>query len=264
MLAARRKKFMPLILILLTVLSVNSSSAPPTQATNRKPPPVEDHVVIQPRRIVLARSADLVKQFPDRRTAIVTYPLVTGLSNPATLRRIRLVLDFKNIFDYSLKEYREDSWLTEFGYVVNYNRNHLLDLTFTQSGMAAYPDEQTKHFLISLKDGHIVKAQDVFNSDKLAALAALVDRELQQEIKRIANENKSAAEESIDEAYEQLKFEPKNLDEFSVGPKGITFLYDAGFPHAIKVLEPKGKYFLSYSLLRGYIKRDGLLGQFVD
>ena len=93
----------------------------------------------------------------------------------------------------------------------------------------------------------------------------MADRELQREIKRIANENRDPdVKEAVDGAYDNLKFEVMSLDEFSVGPKGITFLYDAGFPHVIKALEPEGRYFFSYSILREYIKRDGPLGQFVD
>jgi hypothetical protein len=92
----------------------------------------------------------------------------------------------------------------------------------------------------------------------------MVDRELQREIKRLANENKEPEEkEVVDGAYDNLKFERKDLDEFSVGPRGITFLYDAGFPHVIKALEPEGHYFFSYSDLKPYIKGDGPLGQFV-
>ena len=88
---------------------------------------------------------------------------------------------------------------------------------------------------------------------------------LQREIKQLANENRGPDEkEAVDGAYDNLKFEVTDLDEFSVGPKGITFLYDAGFPHVIKALEPVGRYFFSYSKLRDYIKRDGPLGQFVD
>jgi|SRR5882724_3633726 len=252
-------------LVFLTVLSFTGFYASVGQIRTGRPSHAEDRVIIQRHRIVLVRNADVAKLFPNRRTAVVTYPVITGLNNPAVLRRIRLALEFKNIFDYSLKEYRDDPWLTEFNYVVDYNRNYLLDITFTQSGMAAYPDEQHKHFLISLKDGQIVTAQDVFESKKLNSLAAMVDRELQREIKRIAHENRSPEEkEMVNGAYDSLKFELKELDEFSIGPKGITFLYDAGFPHVIKAFEPRGKYFFTYSELKSYIKRDGLLGQFIQ
>ena len=104
----------------------------------------------------------------------------------------------------------------------------------------------------------------MFESDKLNSLAAMVDRELQRETKRLANENKGPeGKEAVDGAYDNLKFALKDLDEFSVTPKGITFLYDAGFPHVIKALEPEGHYFFTYSNLKPYIKRNGPLGQFV-
>ncbi len=218
---------------------------------------------------MLVRSARLAKQFPERKTATVTYPVISGLSDRAVLQRIRALLDFKNIFDTSLKEYREDAWLTEFGYDVNYNRNFLFDITFTQSGVAAYPDVHTKHFLINLKNGRIVKASEAFLVDKFGVLAALVDQKLQAELKEInaeakKNSNFEASEiESIIEGQEQMKFTTENLKDFSVSDKGITFLYDAGLPHAIQAFEPEGQYFFSYSDLTPYLNRGGPLGQFV-
>ncbi|MGI8735203.1 MAG: hypothetical protein ACR2LM_18100 [Pyrinomonadaceae bacterium] len=98
--------------------------------------PVRDSAIIQQRQIRLVRSPSLAKQFPNRRTAIISYPLISGLT-PRALRRVHSLLSFKNIFDYSLAEYGNDAWLSEFTYVVNHNGQHLLDLTFTQSGMAA-------------------------------------------------------------------------------------------------------------------------------
>ena len=252
-----------LILLVLSILSFNSVGFSASQSNNTRSTRTDDHAIIQRRRIVLVRSANLAKQFPHKRQAVVTYPVITGLS-PVVLRRIRSLLDFKNIFDYSLKEYREDAWLSEFSYVVNYNDNHLLDITFTQSGSGAYPDDHTKHFLINLRDGRLVKPADVFEAGKMDQLVAWIDRKLQQEIKLIASENKNTEDgAAVAEAYSQLKFELKDLEDFSLGPKGITFNYDAGFPHAIKALEPTGRYFLSYSALRSIIKRDGPLGQFV-
>lgn len=255
----------PLILVFLSVLSFNGYAG---QANSGSAKPPADHVIIQRRRIVLVRSRELAKQFPDRKRAIITYPVVSGVSNRAVLSRVRSALAFKNLFDYSLSAYRNDSWLSEFTYVVNYNSNYILDITFTQSGMAAYPDEQSKHLLINLRDGHIVKALDVFESGKLNSLAALVNRELQREIKQITKENAESnatepdVKEAISGAHENLRFEVENLQNFSVGRKGVTFLYDAGFPHVIKAVEPGGRYFFSYSALSEYIKHDRLLGRF--
>jgi hypothetical protein len=240
----------------------------PASALAQDVGPNQDRVIIQRRRIVLTRPPKIARQFPNRKSAVVVYPVVSGLSNAEVLRKVRAILSFKNIFDYSLDEYRNDSWLTEFGYTVNYNRDSMLDITFRQSGLAAYPDDQEKHFLIDLRSGQIIRAADVFEPSKLNELTALVDQALQKEITRLAKENAESTDsdadqkESIKGAYENLKFETQNLDDFIVGPKGLTFLYDAGFPHVIQALQPEGRYFFSYAALKDFIRRDGLLGRF--
>ena len=252
-----------LILVGLSLLTVNSLQ--PT--ANRLVSP-QDHATIQRRRLVLVRSAEIAKQFPNRKTAVVTYPIISGLPQ-RVLRKVRALITFKNIFDYSLAEYRADAWLSEFSYVVNHNDDYLLDITFTHSGLAAYPDEQSKHFLIDLRSGTVVTAADAFESEKLSLLSALVDRKLQQEIEQRRKENAESKDRdqdeitSVNDAYDILRFEPKDLDNFSVSRTGITFLYDSGFPHVIRALEPQGRYFFSYSELAPYIRSQGPLGQFV-
>jgi hypothetical protein len=254
-----------LTLVFLALLSFNILNVPTTGANHSKSQPADDHVIIQRRRIVLVRSPELEKQFPERKRAVVTYPVISGLSDPTVLRRVRSVINFKNIFDYSLREYREDAWLSEFSYVVNFNSNYLLDLTFTQSGVGAYPDVHTRHFLINLRDGNLVRASDAFVADRFEGLASLVDKQLQLELKDIARENATTMSDYKEfvESQGELRFEEKNLDHFSVRARGIMFLYDAGFPHAIKAFEPKGDYFFSYAQLKPFIKADGPLGQFV-
>src|SRR5678815_409187 len=169
-----------LAFLFLVTYPVQTQTPRETQSTDR--------AIVQRRRIVLVRPPTVAKHFPNRRTAVVTYPLISGLP-PTILRRVRTLLAFKNIFDYSLDEYRNDAWLTEFTFNVNHNANHLLDLTFTQSGMAAYPDDQSKHFLIDLRSGAIVRTEDAFRADQLETLAGLVDARLQYEIAQRKQEN---------------------------------------------------------------------------
>lgn len=250
-----------LISLVLTFCSLSLNSA----AAN---PLLQERAIIQRRRTVIVRDAEVAKHFPRRKTAIVVYPVIKGLT-PSVARKVRAHFSFKNIFDYSLAEYRSDPWLSEFTYVVNHNANFILDITFTQSGVAAYPDEQTRHFLIELRNGNLVLANDAFVADKHALLAAAVDEKLQQEIARLRKDNANSSDRdeqeksSVNDAYEILKFETKDLDNFSVSKTGVTFLYDAGFPHVIKALEPTGRYFFSYGQLKQFISADGPLGQFV-
>lgn len=229
-----------------------------------------DRVVIEKRRIVITRTGKFVRDFPSRRRAVISYPFVrSGANNATALRKVRSLLQVKNIFNISVAEYRADTWLDEFDYEVVYNKNFILDIAFTQNGTGAYPDGQTKNFVINLKTGELIKAREVFKADALKTLAEMVDRKLQEENQQTLRELKqdsSVTDEDRNyyrEQYAQLKFEIKNLDDFSINDKGITFLYDAGFPHVIQALEPNGRYFFSYAELRSFIKPEGQLGVFV-
>ena len=226
----------------------------------------QDHVIVQAKRVVIIRTGKEVRDFPERRKAIVRYPIISGLSNGIALRRIQTTLSLKNASGSTLAEYRREPGLLSFDYKVNYNQNYLLDITFTGEAEGAYPETATKHFLIGLKDGKVIKATDAFNPESLAALAHQADQKLKDEIKELlqANEEDKSTDADqrsmIKEELSGLKFDVKNLDEFSVSNKGVTFLYDAHFRHAIRALEPAGEYFFSYAELRHFIKRNGPLG----
>ena len=218
--------------------------------------------------LIIRRSA-LIKDFPNKKRAIVTYPVISGLKNAQVLGRVQTILQVKNVFDSSIAEYRDDNWLEEFSYKVNYNKNNILDITFTQDGSGAYPDTQTRHFAINLKNGNVIKASDVFIASSLPTLRAMLDGKLQNELKEILESLKDSNSDPEDvriasEAQEPQGYTIENLDDFEVGAKGITFLYDAGYPHVIQAFEPNGRYYFSYSELKPFIKRDGPLGQFTQ
>src|SRR6266508_4071010 len=77
-----RKFFMQrTILVLFAVLSVISFNAyAAAQARSGKANRIEDRVIIQRCRIVLIRSPELARQFPERRSAVVIYPVISGLN----------------------------------------------------------------------------------------------------------------------------------------------------------------------------------------
>lgn len=229
--------------------------------------PVDDRVIITRRRITIVRTGEVARNFPEKRKAVVSYPIISGLRNQEVLRRIRAILQFKNIFGSTLAEYRQDAWLEEFNYSVGYNQNYILDLTFRQEGSAAYPDTHHQHFTIDLRRGTVVKAADVFETGKLDQLAGIVNEKLQQELKDSTPQILKSGDISANDLrdlYDPLKFGVEHLDNFEVTNEGLVFLFDAGFPHVIKALEPDGRYRFSYQELKPFLKRDGLLWQFVD
>lgn len=247
------------LLSLLLITFISCTFAPAFAASALEGVP---SVVIQKRRVVLVRTGKIARDFPERKRAVVSYPIIGGPKNSTVLRKVRALFDFKNIFDTSLAEYRADAWLSEFDYKVNYNRNFILDVTFIQDGVAAYPDTHTRHFAINLKNGELIKATDAFNSSSLEQLAALVDEKLQSEIQQIIRDN-AAERENVESMAKELKIDASKLNDFSISDKGITFLYDAGFPHVVKALEPVGEYLFTFSELKSFINPDGPLKIFV-
>jgi hypothetical protein len=63
-----------------------------------------DRVVVRPRTVVITRRGALLKDFPNKKRATVTYPVISGLKDAAVLRRIQSILQVKNVFDSSIAE----------------------------------------------------------------------------------------------------------------------------------------------------------------
>ena len=244
---------------LLVLAALASASAPHASAQER--------AVVRKKRVVIVRTGRLARQFPDRRRAVVNLPVVSGLSDPRVLRKVRAALDLKNVFETSLAEYRADAWLSELDFKVNYNRRHILDVSFWQEGSGAYPDTQHKHLAVSLRTGDVLRAQDVFEPASLYALAGMANEKLRAEVAgqvKVVDEDKDVEDKaSLKEALAGLSFNVEHLDDFEVGEAGVTFLYDAGFPHVIQAIQPDGRYFFTYAQLAPYVRRDGPLGVFL-
>jgi hypothetical protein len=243
---------------LLALFPIAQSYSQPRSVTR------PDRVTIFPKQIKIVRTGKFARDVPSRRIATIRYPFVAGLPDKTILRKVRSLLYFENIFDTTLQEYREWNSLDTFDYVVNFNGNYILDVTFTQSGQAAEPYFTSKSIPVFLKTGAVLKANDVFNIDRLAELAHAVDEKLQNELTELIQSAKLHQDgASIVDALNDMKFDVKNLDDFSVSKDGISFLYDSGFPHAHWAFNPKGRYLFPYSTLQSFIKPTGPLAPFL-
>lgn len=258
----RRSRRAHAALLLLATFAAGLSCPAAAQAA------AGDSAVVTRRRVVIVRTGKLARQFPERRRAVVNLPVVSGLP-PQVLRKVRAALDLKNVFQTSLAEYREDAWLEELDFKVNYNRRHILDISFRQEGSGAYPDTHHAHFVISLRTGDVLKARDVFEPGALDKLAAMANEKLRAEVAaqvKVVEEDKELDAEgraAVKEQLSGLSFGVEHLDNFEVGEAGVTFLYDAGFPHVIQALQPDGRYFFTYAQLTPHVRRGGPLGVFV-
>lgn len=208
----------------------------------------------------------------EKKTFAVTYPLVSGAMPLATKKKLENTISYWRVFETTLKENQgEYHWLSELSYAVNYNKNGVLDVALTQEGVGAYPDGSTVDLIIDLKTGEQIKFNDAFKADSFTKFAEMVNVKLKIETKKIIQtidkgafgENGKEADDSIKEQLGALSFTAEAFDQYSINDKGVTIIYDAGFPHVIQAAQPDGRYFFTWNEVKPFIKRDGLLAKFV-
>jgi hypothetical protein len=226
-------------------------------------------VTITPKKTVYTRKGKV--SFKEKRTFIVTYPIVSGSIPVTTKKKLENTISYWRVFETTLREnLSEYDWLSELSYEVNYNKNGILDIALMQEGVGAYPSGRTVHLVIDLKTGEQIKFKDAFKTDSLGKLAAMVNARLEVEkkdvIRRIDKGEYGEPGDDMSPLKEQvsgLSFTMETFDEFSINDKGVTIIYDAGFPHVIKAAQPDGHYFFTWAELKPFIKPAGLLGRFI-
>lgn len=243
----------------------------------------EEEIKVFPSKKVYARiNVDVDDDW--RKEFTVRYPIIEGIKSESILYKINAVLSYEKVFGVSLVEAIEgDTWLSDLDYTVNFLKRPFMDLTFIMEGIGAYPWQTTQNIVVNYETGERVKATDLFEEYSLERLALIVNEFVQVDLKKASLEelysyeeiqmsviNKNPLIEGIEEKinwieqrFSQKKFSVENLNDFSLNESGIYFIYDFGFPHVIKALEPEGRYYFPYSTLKQCIKKDGMLERFI-
>jgi|SRR5688500_7321973 len=237
-----------LTLIALTIFGLPRQSSPKVE-------PFDDHAIITPRRIERSRGRG-----EDRDTVILIRPVVSGL-RPTVLKKIRKELELKKILGGQYVFYKD--WMFDFDYRVTYNRNHILSFAFSWN---AYFAEHDKTVVFNLRDGSLIKAQDLVRQEQIPELVKLIDQKLQAELEQMLRDHEGPRDLKYIWKAENalLKFTDEDLSEIAINDKGITFFYDPGFHHTAAWAEPAGRYFFTYRELKNLLKADTVVSQFVE
>lgn len=218
-------------------------------------------VTITSRKITYKRPKPSVDY---KKTFTVNYPRVKA-ATPALSKKIETTISYAKVSNLNIQEeLGEIQWLEEADYLVNYNKHGMLDITLSLSGSGAYPSTFNKTVVVDLKTGNRLRPADIFTN--LTGLAAKIKKLQQAEIRK-AREDYKKDPDSADfdgaEYFDNADFTAENLAEFSVSDDGVTFLYEYGFPHVVKALEPDGTFLLGWTQLKPFIKPGGLLARFI-
>lgn len=226
-------------------------------------------VVVKSKKVVYKRTG---KNVPDhQRTFEVDYPIFSGKLTPAALRALRRQTDYWRVFDMTLADnLRREHWLSNFDYVVRYNKHGILDILLIAEGVAAYPDSSIRYLVFDTRTGRKLTVADLFAVATMPQLLIKIREVMKNHESEAIKETAETGEtlEYYREAYPELhptpdRFTFKHLDGFSVSDSGVTFIYDYDFAHVAQALEPTGEFFLSYAELKPFVRMDGLLARFV-
>ncbi|CAN5505889.1 hypothetical protein BH10ACI2_BH10ACI2_09880 [soil metagenome] len=214
-------------------------------------------VVITGKKVTYKRPkpfADYKKEFT------ITYPKVKA-ATPALSKKIESSISYASVLHLDLQgELMDFQWLEDADYQVGYNKNGVLSIELSMEGSGAYLSVDSKTAVVDLRSGVRVRPANVFTN--LNGLAAMVRKAQKDEIAESIKEIKKDPEyeePNPERLFKDANFKTVNLDEFSVNGDGVTFHYNYGFPHAIQALGPSGNFTFTWSQLKPYIKRGGLL-----
>lgn len=193
----------------------------------------------------------------------ITYPKVTG---KGPIAEIEKTISYWNNYETNLVEETENGWLEEATYKINYNNKGILDIELTFSGSAAYPDSHVKTLVVDLESGKRIKLKDAFRNrtDLYNKLAQAQEKEIKMalsEVKKGDDEDSVNLADLINESKEYYSI--YEIEEFTVSDKGVTFLFNYGFVHAVQALEPEGRYFFTWAELKPFVAEYGPLGTFL-
>lgn len=199
-----------------------------------------------------------------KKSFTVNYPKVKA-ATPALSKKIESTISYARILQIDVRdEIKESQWLEDADYKVDYNGRGVLVITLSIEGSGAYPDGSSKTVAVDLKTGDRITPAHAFTD--LSGLTALVAKKQEQEIEIAIKELREDPEEKDtdpSELFSDKKFSAENLDEFAIDNSGVTFIYDYGFPHVIRALEPEGRYKFSWSEIAKFVKPTGPFGKFV-
>lgn len=229
-------------------------------------------VNITAKKVIYKRAGDVADH---KREFEVTYPVIGSRIGSHVRRKILSNVDYWKVFDrsgndFSLKSEIEDGgWITNLYFDVKYNANNILDIWLMMDGVGAYPDTATKHIVIDLQTGKKLNIPDLFKRNKLISLRNAIRRKMKESEARLeASEMEGLKFQRENGNYNDFhpspeKLELKDLDGFSISNKGVTFLYDYGYPHVSQAMEPSGEFFMSFKQLKPFIRNEGLLARFI-
>jgi hypothetical protein len=186
-------------------------------------------------------------------SANLEWPLVLGAGSEDAVALMNQALSYQAMTGESIEEtlanYADcQRGIVGTSYVVNLNEACVLDITLLVDYYGAYPSTFTYYVNLDTVTGLQLTTDDMFDFDRQDDLASVLDGMLQE---RIADAVEVyTGDLGVDRGmYEGYSFTVRDLGSLTIGPDGVVFHYDFGFPHVAAAAEPDGELFLDWDTL---------------
>lgn len=213
-------------------------------------------VIIVPKKIVYIRpNIDAENDTFGMKKFSVIYPKIFGKK----AKKIEAILSYEKAFDFKLEEeFSVNRGIQRLNYRTLFNSKNILSVKLTLDAITFSDLHYYKFITINTKTAKIIEPNEVFRN--LRGLAAKCRKSQLNAIKEVKKEYSTDDYGTI---FDNVNFTIEELKGFTVGKKGITFHYPYRFGRTSIMFEPESDYFFSWKELKPFIKRGGLLAQFV-
>lgn len=239
-------------------------------------------VIIKPRKVIYTKD-DIIPENPiidrgdggnaaarDWEAVTVIYPQVSGIDS-LVAQNLEAAFDGYYLQDslgrspLSFPELVSKKGQGLHNYKVNYNDNGLLDISFHWKLILGHLYEELYTIVFDVNSGARVMPQHVFmNTSGLVAMIKKAQQlEVKQAIATMKKNDRLYAMCSFVKKEFRGKFSARNLANFSISDKGITFLYNYNKEHMCVDTYPTGRYFFTWSQVKPFIKPAGMFGNFI-
>ena len=210
---------------------------------------------------------------PDfKKDFTVRKPVIKTKLDQDVRDHIEDAIDFWRAFEMDLNESLTDyTWLESFDHEVLYNANDLLSIQLTAEGSAAYPSTAHRWVTVDTRTGEILIIDDLFTQETQPGLLKLINQKMianeaaaikeDPEVGEALKDQRGAYDEDIQPRAGKLDFD--DISGFFITEKGVTFVYDYGFPHVMLALEPSGRYEFTFAELKPFVASGSLLEKLV-
>lgn len=213
-------------------------------------------VKIVPKKIVYVRpNIDAENDTFGMKRFSVTYPKI--FSRKA--KKIEALLSYEKAFDFKLEEeFEVERGIQKLAFRTLFNSKNILSVKLTLDAITFSDLHYYKFITINTKTAKIIEPAEVFKN-----LRGLAVKCRKSQLRAINEAKKEYSPKDYGTLFDDVDFTIEELKGFTLGKKGITFHYPYRFGRTSIMFEPKSDYFFSWKELKPFIKRGGLLEQFI-